>query len=554
MWVVRDEIANALKESGILSQGGNMNLFEQVKAIPLSQYASEFTNLSNAGGSKYRGCCPIHGGDNNNAFLVDDDAGLWYCFSGECGGGSIIELFMKMNNLSAWEAACSIAEKNNIPIPDNDNHPPTQEEMIAAMGTLVSMVTTDEVMDYCSQRGLTPEIMDKWGIGLLPSSSTISSIMNDNGVRTQVIEELGIAHNSMNTLRFKAQDRLLFPIVHNGHPIAYSARAIEGIGNPIRPEAKYVNAPNSPIFNKTHTVFGEQNLGEHISTVVVVEGQVDAILLHENTPDDTAVIAVLGSTLTQQQWEQVESLCPNLSTTILLFDNDKAGRKAFLNAVWLSNAVVPTFRMEDMFGEEIDPSDMIIQGTIPNVNDTVPITDAVIHILSNHDDPEGWLNGHAHLFPTAHMREHVISQVEHHRGSTLNIKAVVPKKFTPEKNTFIPPIVRELMSIPTNVRLSVWEKIKDSPAFRQSCSMKDKDIDFVESIITQVSDGSSDESTAEFMATYVWGKKGYSLVPHIAQSCSSPLLSMVSNLPPSKELSTEDTQGLWVLLASHIDS
>lgn len=531
-----------------------MNLFEQVKAIPLSQYASEYTTLSNVGGSKYRGCCPIHGGDNNNAFLVDDDVGLWYCFSGECGGGSIIELAMKMNSMSAWDAACSIAEKNSIPIPDTNNHPPTHDEMIAAMETLASMVSANEVMEYCSQRGLTPEIMEAWGIGLLPSSSTISSIMNDKGIRPQVIEELNIAHNSMNTTRFKAQGRLLFPIVQNGHVVAYSARAIEGIGSPIRPEAKYVNAPNSPIFNKTHTVFGEQNLGDNITTIVVVEGQIDAILLHEHTPDDTAVIAVLGSTLTQQQWEHVESLCPNLSTTILLFDNDKAGRKAFLNSIWMNNAVVPTFRMNDLFGEEIDPSDMIVQGTIPNINDTVPLVDVVTHILSNHDDPEGWLNGHSHLFPTAQMREHVVSQVEKNRGEALTIKAVIPKKFIPEDNTFIQPIIRELMSIPINVRLVIWGSMKDSPEFIDSCSMRDKDIDFVESIITQVSDGVSDESTAEFMATYVWGHTGYSLVPHIAQSCSGELMSLVSNMPPSMELSTEDTQGLWVLLASHLSS
>ena len=529
-----------------------MNLFEQVKSIPLSQYASEYTTLNSVGGSKYRGCCPIHGGDNSNAFLVDDDSGLWYCFSGECGGGSIIELAMKMNQSSAWDAACTIAERNGIPIPDNDNHPPTHEEMIAAMETLVSMVTTDEVMEYCSQRGLTLEIMEKWGIGLLPSSPTISSIMHDNDIRPQAIEELGIAHNSMNTTRFKAQGRLLFPIVQNGHVVAYSARAIEGIGSPIRPEAKYVNAPNSPIFNKTHTVFGEQNLGEHITTIVVVEGQVDAILLHENTPDDTAVIAVLGSTLTQQQWEHVESLCPNLTTTVLLFDNDKAGRKAFLNSAWMDNAAVPTFRMDDMFGEAIDPSDMIVDGNIPNVYSTTPLVNAIILILQHHDDPEGWLNGHAHLFPTAQVREHVISQVEHHRGEKLNIKAFIPKKFTPENNTFIQPIIRELMSIPINVRLCVWDAIKDAPEFTSSCSMGDKDIEFVESIITQVSDGVSDESTAEFMATYVWGKKGYSLVPHIAQSCSGHLMALVANMPPSMDLSTEDTQGLWVLLASHI--
>ena len=541
-----------------------MSIYDEVKNIPLSSIVSQYTSLSQHHNGKFRGCCPIHDGDNPNNFTVDDSTNLWYCFSGECGGGSAIEFLVKMGQAdSPWDAAVKLAESHGIDVPHKNTEPPSVQDLLEASDKFCSLVKHTKKLDsYAESRGLTQEMMDQWDIGQLPTSDEIFDQLKD--IHPQALEELGYVSTSFGSTRVKDHSRMLFPIVHDGHTVAYSARVIPGVDCQ-NAKAKYVNASNSSIFTKNNIVFGEQNLSEDTTHVIIVEGQLDAVLLHENLNlPHIAVVAVLGSTLTKGQWDTITKYAPHLESAVLLFDNDEAGIKATMNCVWLlkeTEVLVPEMRLNTFLEEKNDPADLLLEGVeaLDIVSPCVDYVDDVLPVLCEHkgdDFTQQWLDEHSGHFPSNIVRERFVQNLQS-LGMEVKQPEFIPQKkgFTHIQHHMVAPLIRELTSFSPTMRKIIWDSIVDI-SLLEDLGIKDKDIEFMSEFIQQGSFGfTQEEEKAKFMAEYVWNKGDAipSVLPIIAKGYSSSVATLISHTPPYAVWSNGFAASMWCAFLGDVE-
>lgn len=254
-------------------------------------------NLKKSGKSLY-GPCPIHHGDNPTAFRVSLDKNLWHCFT-RCGGGSVIDFIMQMEDLSKHEAFKKAEEwigngydnnkrkiiKETIKIDDIPKNPPLEFRL-----------TLEPNHNYLKKRRIKPETAKYFDIGYC-----------DSGL-------------------FKG--RIAIPIHdEKGKLVAYCGRAIDD------KEPKY-KFPKG--FNKHLIVYNLHRVKKSKSKEIpLVEGYFDVFRLYQAGYES---IALMGSSISKAQEKQILSLG---KTLILLFDGDKAGREATKKAIEVFKGKIP---------------------------------------------------------------------------------------------------------------------------------------------------------------------------------------------------------------------
>lgn len=194
--------------------------------------------------------------------------------------------------------------------------------------------------DYARERGLSRATIEKFGIGYAPDSwdALSNHLANRYGFRPDEGAAAGVlvareSETGEARTRFydRFRHRLIFPIWDaTGRAIAFGARAMEG-GNAGNPDAKYINSPESLLFNKSQVLYAyhlaRAEVGKRQS-VIVTEGYMDAIALHEGGFSNT--VATLGTALTTQHIALLRRLSPKI--IYLCFDGDSAGMRAALRA------------------------------------------------------------------------------------------------------------------------------------------------------------------------------------------------------------------------------
>ena len=153
-------------------------------SIRLSQYISSLPDapkrMKGAGRGKYRIPCVVHGGDNPTGMSVDDELGLWHCFTSDCGGGSIIDLVMKRDNLEYGEAVERIATHGNIRLPERTSKSVSRTRILRAFDQVAEAAhynllkskedDAQEMRAYLRERGLkSKRMLGEWLIGMIPS-------------------------------------------------------------------------------------------------------------------------------------------------------------------------------------------------------------------------------------------------------------------------------------------------------------------------------------------------------------------------------------------------
>ena len=300
--------------------------------VDVADFIRQYVQLTPAG-KNLRGLCPFHK-EKSPSFVVSPDRQIWHCFG--CGaGGDIFGFLMKFENIEFIEAMKILAERAGISIAqigsqDQKKYDALYEINRIAKDFFKSSLHEDlgkPSLKYLIERGLKKETLDEFELGLaLPTNDALTRHLTKMGFSVQDVEKAGISFKTeRGTYWDRFRNRIMFPLYnHSGKVIGFTGRVMPGSESP--DIGKYVNSPETPIYNKSKVLYGffkTKNDIRSADSVVVVEGQMDFLMAYQDGVKN--LIATSGTALTPDHLKTVRRLAENI---VLSFDNDSAGRAA----------------------------------------------------------------------------------------------------------------------------------------------------------------------------------------------------------------------------------
>ena len=317
-------------------------------------------------GREYKACCPFHN-EKSPSFYVNDDKGFYHCF-GCSAHGDAIRFLTEAKGLPFMDAVKELAQTAgmDVPAPDpraaerNDHHAGLHEVMAGAAAWFEEQLGGIEgaaARGYLQRRGIDDRLAKAFGIGFAPDSrGKLKTALKAFG-ESKLIETgmLILVEEKEPYDRFRG--RLMIPIRdQRGRVIAFGGRILDS-GEP-----KYLNSPDTPLFDKGRTLFNIDRAGpasRKTGRIVAVEGYMDVIALAKAGIDEA--VAPLGTALTEMQLERLWRIA---EIPILCFDGDKAGQKAAIRAAHRALPMIApgrTLRFALLPGGQ-DPDDLVKAG------------------------------------------------------------------------------------------------------------------------------------------------------------------------------------------------
>ncbi len=286
-------------------------------------------------GQNYSACCPFHG-EKTPSFSVSPTKQFYHCFG--CGAhGTAISFLMEYNGMGFREAVQELAEGVGMSMPQEANREQSIEKarVSATLGEVMTaamqfyrrqLKASTTAIEYLKGRGLTGEIAAKFGLGYAPDDwQGLKGAVED--YTSSALKDCGLVIDSDEGRRYdRFRDRVMFPILdQRGNVIGFGGRVI-GKGEP-----KYLNSPETPLFEKGRELYGLFHAKRAIrdeNTVIVVEGYMDVVALAQSGVENA--VATLGTATTPMHVEKLLRLADNL---VFCFDGDKAGQRAAWRAL-----------------------------------------------------------------------------------------------------------------------------------------------------------------------------------------------------------------------------
>jgi len=290
-------------------------------------------------GKSYLGLCPFHT-EKTPSFTVSPDKQMFHCFG--CGtGGNVFTFLMKVEKVTFPDAVRVLAERAGIALPqqggrDQDSvHEPLFDACRrAAMFYHDALHRTPEgglALDYFHGRGFSDETIRTFGLGCSPNSwDGFLRFAQQEGMTTVVLEKAGLAVRRDDGSGFydRFRGRAMFPILSTtGRTIGFGARKLR-LDDPL---AKYVNSPETPIYEKSKVLYGLSQTKEAIradEAALLVEGYADFLSLYQAGIQN--VVASSGTALTD---DQIRLISRYATSIVLVYDADSAGSKAMMRGV-----------------------------------------------------------------------------------------------------------------------------------------------------------------------------------------------------------------------------
>jgi len=304
--------------------------------VTLSSVVMRTTKLQKAG-REWKACCPFHN-EKTPSFTVSDEKGFYHCFG--CGAhGDVIRWMTDQRGLEFMDAVKELAAEAGMEVPAPDPRAAQQAEQRAGLHEVMAAAQDwfrasldepggEKARAYLKSRGFDAHTMERFGFGYAPDGRQAlkkalaqfdEAMLIEAGLRIAVDEKEPYD-------RFR--DRLTMPI-HDarGRVIGFAARILDADK---KDAPKYINSPDTPLFDKGRTLFNLHRAGpasRQTARIVVVEGQMDAIALAAAGIEDA--VAPMGTALTERQ---IELLWRLSDKPILCLDGDAAGRRAAMRA------------------------------------------------------------------------------------------------------------------------------------------------------------------------------------------------------------------------------
>ncbi|MFH1188496.1 MAG: DNA primase [bacterium] len=313
-------------------------------------------------GRNFKARCPFHG-ERTPSFMVSPERQVWHCFG--CGeGGDIFTFVMKYENLEFSEALKLLAEKAGVDLrrsspADHQQFGVLYDINRAACDLFREMFENSErAQEYVKTRGLGNDIVQLFEIGFAPQGyDTLVISLSRQGFKIEDIVRAGLAFRTEKGKyldRFRG--RIMFPIHnHFGKVVGFSGRILPELDT--GEMGKYVNSPETPIFNKSRLLYGfwqSKSFVREKNTVIIVEGQMDFLMLYRDAVTNT--IASSGTALTV---DHLRTLRRFADTIVLIFDNDDAGRMAAERGIDLAGEFDFSVKIVPLT-EFKDPADAVI--------------------------------------------------------------------------------------------------------------------------------------------------------------------------------------------------
>jgi len=280
-------------------------------------------------GKNFKALCPFHQ-EKTPSFIVSPERQTWHCF-GSCGeGGDVIQFVMKYENLEFLEALRFLAEKAGVTLKTSNIREEREFFILYELHEVAKnffherLLQNEEVKAYLTERGLSEETVNEFELGFSPGGEELALYLLRLKYNIMDIVKAGLVYKNKDGLyRDRFDGRIMFPITNAiGKTVAFTARVFRGKED----DAKYINSPESAIFNKSKILYGFHKAKSEIAhsrSVVIVEGQMDFLLSWQVGIKN--VVAVSGTGLTEQHVERLRRLC---DIAIVSFDNDRAGVRA----------------------------------------------------------------------------------------------------------------------------------------------------------------------------------------------------------------------------------
>jgi len=356
----------------------NRTAVEQIKErIPIEDLIGQYVKLEKAGKS-FKARCPFHN-EKSASFFVSPERGGYYCFG--CNAkGDIFTFVEQFEGLDFRGALKILAERAGVQLTYDKKADGERDRLFQIMEDAAKffeshLEKSKEVQEYVKGRGINDETKASFRIGWVPEGwQNLLNYLKAKGWNEAVMEKAGLikmkegnelgVHNSTPSRYYdRFRGRVMFPIGDSsGRVIAFSGRILKDDGK----SAKYLNSPDTPLFDKSLVLYGLDKAKSEIRRLnytVMVEGQMDLVLSHQAGVKNT--VASSGTALTDETKSEagivsnlglVKRLSPNI---ILALDSDKAGKTAAMRAVAIvALSLGMSVKIADIEGGK-DPADLI---------------------------------------------------------------------------------------------------------------------------------------------------------------------------------------------------
>ncbi len=320
---------------------------------------SQFIELKKSG-ANFKACCPFHGEDTPS-FVVSPQKQIYHCFG--CGvGGDSIKFVMEYEKLSYPEAIEKLASMVNFSLEYENNYKKIDTTLISKINEyyIKQLTHNSTALEYLKQRGISDFSLEKFEIGYAGDSQNTINYLKANFLNLADAKELGVIDSGQNGLYARFIERITFPIYTiNGTLVGFGGRTITGHN------AKYVNSPQTKLFNKSRLLYGYNLAKESIykyKSVIITEGYLDVVMLHQAGFSNT--VATLGTALTKEHLPLLKRGEPRV---VVAYDGDKAG----LNAAYKASVLLAQSNFSGgvvIFEGGMDPADMVKEGKVDTLN------------------------------------------------------------------------------------------------------------------------------------------------------------------------------------------
>jgi len=313
-----------------------MSIITEVKQkLDIVEFVSEYVTLQKAG-RNFKGLCPFHT-EKHPSFFIFPEQQSWHCF-GACGtGGDIFSFIMKKEGIDFGQALRLLAQRGGITLGPLEAPSKAEDEkkeklfQINEAATeyyhhlLSSTKAGEAARRYLARRKVMPETIKEFRLGFSPDAwETIKNYLVGKGYTEKELVEAGLVIEKEEGGSYdRFRNKLMFPICDiQGRVTGFGARVLDDS------LPKYINSPQTPIFDKSSRLYGIDKAKSAIrnrSLVIIVEGYMDVLAAHQHGWQN--VVGSMGTSLTEKQVEGIKRLTNNVT---LALDADLAGEEATL--------------------------------------------------------------------------------------------------------------------------------------------------------------------------------------------------------------------------------
>ena len=312
-----------------------------IQTARIEEVVGDFVTLRRRGVNQI-GLCPFHN-EKTPSFTVSPAKGIYKCFG--CGkAGNPVNFIMEHEHFSYPEALKYLARKYNIEVEEEEQTPEQLQELnekeslynlnLFAQQYFSKILTESEEgkaigLSYFKERGMRDDIVNKFQLGFSPGKwEAFSEHAVQQGYKKEYLVKTGLSIEKEDRLYDRFHGRVMFPIHSaSGRVIGFGGRILGSD----KSHAKYVNSPESEIYNKSKTLYGiyfAKNAIISKDNCLLVEGYTDVISMHQAGIEN--VVASSGTSLTHDQIRMIQRYTPNIS---ILYDGDPAGIKASFRGI-----------------------------------------------------------------------------------------------------------------------------------------------------------------------------------------------------------------------------